>query len=236
MNRCRVGIRCRPPFEDELDHDGMFTSAVTCIPSSPLQLKDQEEEAASRVEIHFRDDTIRDFAFDWAFGPEDDQSTVYNQLAGPIVHEALQGKHGAIFAYGQTGTGKTYTMGILDRVTASSNGIVPRALSHVFGHAAQHQDKKWTITASFVQIYLENVQDLMSPTKSTQDVEQTKIDPLRLHIREDPNSGFFIEGVTKYNLSSFSDAVEFVNFGLENRASRFKSVPLTLTPAAIDTY
>jgi len=224
MNRCKVGVRCRPPFEDELDDDGMFTSAVTCV-SSTHDTTSGNAGAAARVEIHFKDDTVRDFGVDWAFGPEDDQSVVYNQLAGPIVHDALNGKHGALFAYGQTGTGKTYTMGILDRVTHSSNGIVPRALSHVFGHAAQHTEKEWTITASFVQIYLENVQDLMAPTNQISEDRPTpatsttsNVDPLRLHIREDPQHGFFMEGVTKYHLSSFGDAVEFVNYGLENRA------------------
>ena len=218
-SRCRVGVRCRPPFEDELDADGLFTSAVECIPPEARNKRGHGHDTGlARVEIGFRDGTARDFNFDWAFGPEDDQSAVYNQLAGPIVHDVLHGKHGALFAYGQTGTGKTYTMGILDRVERSSTGIVPRALSHVFGHVAQHPESSWTVTASFIQIYLENVQDLMSTNRSAEDVERTKIDPLRLHIREDPQAGFFVDGVTKYHLSTFSDAVEFINFGLENRA------------------
>ena len=215
MDRVRVGVRCRPPFEDELDADGLFTSAVSL--DTPVSSPSSSSPSA-RVEIHFPDETMRDFGFDWSFGPEADQDMVYNQLAGPIVHETLNGKHGALFAYGQTGTGKTYTMGILDRVSATSTGIVPRALSHVFGHTAQHSEKQWTVTASFVQIYLENVQDLMAPSKSLEEIAATRIDPLRLNIREDPHSGFFIEGVTKYKLNSFNDAVEFVNFGLENRA------------------
>jgi hypothetical protein len=210
-NRVKVGVRCRPPFEDELDADGMFTPAVSVFPSSSTT--SSSSSASSRVEINFPDDTTRDFGFDWSFGPDDGQEAVYNQLAGPVVNKTLNGQHGALFAYGQTGTGKTYTMGILDRVTEKSTGIVPRALSHVFGHIAQHSEKQWTVTASFVQIYLENVQDLMSPRNSSDDVSNTRIDPLRLQIREDPNNGFFIDGVTKYNLSSFSDAVEFVNFG-----------------------
>ena len=54
----------------------------------------------------------------------------------------------------------------------------------------------------------------MSTNRSAEDVERTKIDPLRLRIREDPQAGFFVDGVTKYHLSTFSDAVEFINFGL----------------------
>ena len=64
----------------------------------------------------------------------------------------------------------------------------------MFGHVAQHPESSWTVTASFVQIYLENVQDLMSTSRSAEDVERTKIDPLRLHIREDPQAGFFVDG------------------------------------------
>ena len=140
---------------------------------------------------------------------------------------------------GQTGTGKTHTMGILERVTPASTGIVPRALSHVFGHIAQHSaTTEFVVTASFVQIYLETLQDLLAPDLSPTPSDSgsnnnghggggggggsgggggnshrlTAVDPLSLRIREDPVDGFFVEGVTKYNIASYEDAVELVNF------------------------
>ncbi len=58
---------------------------------------------------------------------------MYNEVGGPIVQEVLSGYNGTVLAYGQTGTGKTYTMGILNRVQDEHSGIIPRALSHIFG-------------------------------------------------------------------------------------------------------
>ena len=58
---------------------------------------------------------------------------MYNEVGGPIVADVMAGYNGSILAYGQTGTGKTYTMGILNRVTGAHTGIIPRGLSHVFG-------------------------------------------------------------------------------------------------------
>ena len=84
---------------------------------------------------------------------------------------------------------------------------------------------RWYVTASFVQIYLETLQDLLAPDVSPSPSESggsanrpVAIDPLSLRIREDPVDGFFVEGVTKYTIGSFEEAVELVNHGLENRA------------------
>ena len=65
MDRVRVGVRCRPPFEDELDADGLFTSAVSL--DTPVSSSSSSSPSA-RVEIRFPDETMRDFGFDWSFG------------------------------------------------------------------------------------------------------------------------------------------------------------------------
>ena len=75
----------------------------------------------------------REFFFDRAFAPTDSQDDVYNEVGGPIVSNVLRGYNGTILAYGQTGTGKTYTMGILNRVSDEHAGLIPRSLSHIFG-------------------------------------------------------------------------------------------------------
>ena len=78
-----------------------------------------------------------------------------------MVAGVLEGYNGSIACYGQTGTGKTHTMGILKKVTSDRAGLIPRALSHVFGHAAATSGRyRWRVTMSFVQIYCERVQDL----------------------------------------------------------------------------
>jgi hypothetical protein len=65
-------------------------------------------------------------------------------------------------SYHKTGTGKTYTMGILGNVTNQHDGIVPRALGHIFGHMGHTAtNTHWAATLSFLQIYLESIQGML---------------------------------------------------------------------------
>ena len=87
-------------------------------------------------------------------------------------------------AYGQTGTGKTYTMGILQPVSSQHEGIIPRSLGHIFGFIASDEASDapsvWQVTMSFMQIYLESVQDLLAPPEETPVGEE----PPNLPVRE----------------------------------------------------
>ena len=207
--RVKVAVRCRPPFEDELEENGEFYPVVNC----------PENEPTPRVELFLGGRSRRNFYFDYVFGPSAEQGHVYDNAAGAIVHGSLNGLNGAIFAYGQTGTGKTYTMGILDELQVASMGIVPRALSHVFGHIEGDQGCTWTVTVSFLQIYLENVQDLLSPPSNavTESEDGKPLPYTGLVIRENPKQGFYVEGLQKYTVTNVEETVELINYGLRNR-------------------
>jgi hypothetical protein len=189
------------------------------------------------------------------FHPTASQEDVYNEVGGPIVQNVLAGYNGTILAYGQTGTGKTYTMGILNRVQDEHAGLIPRSLSHIFGECvaacpvthgllftavpvpwfptsghveANAAGCEWTISMSFLQIYLETIQDLFSvggPGGSPPDWD-TRLDKgergdrnieENLPVREDPARGFFVDGLQEYKVKDFEEAVELLNWGLENR-------------------
>ena len=207
--RVKVAVRCRPPFEDELQANGDFVPVVNC----------PEGEETPRVELFLGGRSRRNFYFDYVFSAAAEQTDVYDNMAGPIVHGALQGMNGAIFAYGQTGTGKTYTMGILDEVEPSSVGIVPRTLSHVFGHVESEAEASWTVTMSFLQIYLETIHDLLAPSgsRTTVDDDGKPVSFSGLNIREDPKRGFYVEGLKKYIVQNIGETVELINYGLRNR-------------------
>lgn len=64
---------------------------------------------------------------------------VYNEIARPIVEKVLQGFNGTILAYGQTGTGKTYTMEGFN-AEPEMRGIIPNSFAHIFGHIAKARD------------------------------------------------------------------------------------------------
>jgi kinesin family protein 11 len=106
------------------------------------------------------------FTYDAAFGPATTQTDVYQSVAAPVVDEALRGMNCCILAYGQTGTGKTYTMlgdmteGGLDEGHA---GLIPRAVQAIFAKKLVVDDDclaefaQSQITVSFMEIYNEQV-------------------------------------------------------------------------------
>lgn len=128
----------------------------------------------------------------------------------------------------QTGSGKTHSLGILTRV-AGESGIIPRALSHIFGAIAQEtRGRQYSVTASFAQIYLDAVQDLLvGPPPhlggggggggGQHGGGGTGEAGVNLAVREDPSRGFYVEGLSEYAVRSFEEATALLNWGLEHR-------------------
>ena len=85
---------------------------------------------------------------------------MYNRVARPIVDNVLEGYNGTIFAYGQTGTGKTFTMEG-DRSVPELKGIIPNSFAHIFGHINKEgKGAEWLVQVSYLEIYQENIRDL----------------------------------------------------------------------------
>jgi len=88
------------------------------------------------------------------FGPDSGQERLYNQAVSPIVEEVLEGFNCTIFAYGQTGTGKTYTMEGGDRDSADGNnlsdvaGVIPRAIHQIFT-TLDGNDSEYTVKCRY---------------------------------------------------------------------------------------
>ena len=105
------------------------------------------------------------FKFDCFFPATSSQESVYEQAAKPIVDTCLRGYSGTIFAYGSTGSGKTYTMlggGGSDR------GVLPRCIEHIL--SSTHGTAE--ISVSYLQIYCEMVGDLLSPSNGTLSIRE----------------------------------------------------------------
>ncbi|KAK0562628.1 Kinesin- motor protein [Tilletia horrida] len=107
------------------------------------------------------------YNFDHVFGPEADQGMVYSDVVAPILKEVLEGYNCTIFAYGQTGTGKTHTMeGDLSPhpstgTFATDAGIIPRTLFRLF-HILETSGSEYSVRASFVELYNEELRDLLA--------------------------------------------------------------------------
>ncbi len=102
-----------------------------------------------------------DFAFDEVFGDASEQSVVYETVARAAIDDVLRGYNATIFAYGQTGAGKSHTMFGRD----GNEGIIPRAAKHIFDAIANSQEnREFSIRASFLEIYREQLRDLLNPS------------------------------------------------------------------------
>jgi len=134
---------------------------------------------------------------------------VFDCVAKPVVERVLEGYNGTIFAYGQTGTGKTFTM-VGEK---ESPGIIPRALEYIFSKITMpHPKDQYEISLSFIQIYMEAMQDLLEPGNTN------------IKIREDPACGVFVTGVSWIPVGSVEQCMNIFEIGEKNRAVAFTAL------------
>lgn len=115
----------------------------------------------------------RTFTFDVVYGEDSTQQQVYDECGFSLVESVLEGYNGTMFAYGQTGCGKTHTMMgplfSLDEKAANQEerGVIPRTVRHIFGFIDEaEKGKKFLVRCSYLEIYNESILDLLS--KSSQ--------------------------------------------------------------------
>ncbi|KAJ1949417.1 hypothetical protein IWQ62_006738, partial [Dispira parvispora] len=123
------------------------------------------------------------YTFDRVYGPEARQADIHDQVAVPLLEEVLMGYNCTLFAYGQTGTGKTFTMeGDLNctHTIASENaGIIPRTLFRLF-HTLENNQAEFSVRLSYLELYNEELRDLFSAAED---------DHRKLRIFDDNTSG-----------------------------------------------
>lgn len=152
----QVFVRCRPLNSHEKK------SMVNVLP----------EKREVRVERNSTIQETKNFQFDRVFAPDAQQTDVYKTVVRPLIDQVLLGFNCTVFAYGQTGTGKTYTMEG-DRSDSELNweedphcGIIPRAVSQLFD-TLKDTDNEFTVRVSFLELYNEDTYDLLSSISDT---------------------------------------------------------------------
>ena len=111
----------------------------------------------------------KQFTYDQVFDVDSDQQSVYDECAFSLVESVIEGYNGTMFAYGQTGCGKTHTMmGVAN--DELQRGIIPRCFSHIFGVMADDlgEGQKYLMRCSYLEIYNEEVYDLLMDVKRGQ--------------------------------------------------------------------
>lgn len=136
-----------------------------------------------------------------------DQTKVFNDIGNGVLNNAWEGYHCCLFAYGQTGSGKSYSM-----VGYGKNvGIIPIACETIFQQINDRQNPniEYSINASMLEIYNEQVQDLLvHPQNRVQG---------GLKVREDPKKGVFVENLTHQSCLSYEEIAELIETGNKHR-------------------
>ncbi|KAJ1611422.1 putative kinesin heavy chain [Cryptosporidium canis] len=195
-----VYCRVRPPNEAEKTHgNGLLCVNVRseqCIEISSAESK-SESEAKERT-----------FYLDHIFPMDTTQSYVYKTAAKPIVDQLFKGINGTVLAYGQTSSGKTFTMeGIIG--DNEKMGVIPRMVHDVFetiSNAEEHIE--FQLKVSICEVYMERIRDLLdtSGTKSN----------LRIH--EDKIHGIYVKDLSEYFVTSPEEVFELMALGHKHRA------------------
>ena len=169
-----------------------------------VEFKDDNQTIIVNQQSEHRDALA--FKFDYVFRPEEPQEKVYTIAAKPIAEAVMQGFNGTVFAYGQTSSGKTYTMMGHKSKSPEETGIIPRMVKFVFDYIQNCSSKtEFQVKVSYCEIYMEKIRDLLDTSKQN------------LKIHEDKTRGVFISELTEKYVISDNEVYEIMKYGLENR-------------------
>ncbi|KAF9623108.1 hypothetical protein IFM89_037510 [Coptis chinensis] len=135
----------------------------------------------------------------------------------PIIRSALDENNVCILAYGQTGTGKTFTMG-----TNKQLGIVPQALEKLFSLAARDNSILYSFSMSMLEVYMGSLRDLLAP-KLPARTHETSF-KCNLNIQSDPNGFIKVEGLIDVSVSDLTQASQWYTKGRRARSTSWTNV------------
>ena len=203
----KVYCRIRPENEQEIS-----SGLGTCLnPQSPtsVQIIVDNLNINSGLKENYNEKTTQEFTYDKIYPIETTQKTIFEQVAKPLILSAFEGINGTLFCYGQTASGKTYTM---EGISSDNDlcGIIPRMMNLVFNLVFEiinsgSSDIEFSVKCQYYQIYNEKIQDLIDTTKTD------------LAIREDKNKGIWVGECTEKYVESEQEMIDFFNTGSNNR-------------------
>ncbi|XP_015079188.1 kinesin-like protein KIN-14U [Solanum pennellii] len=158
----------------------------------------------------------KEFEFDKVFPQESLQENVFAEV-DPIIRSALDGHNVCILAYGQTGTGKTYTM---EGITESP-GIIPRVLQELFNLSSSDSSSSYTFSISMLEVYLGSIRDLLAPRPSSRKYTASRCN---LNIQTDSKGSVEIDGLTEVEISNFTKAKWWYHKGRRVRSTSWTNV------------
>eukprot|EP00656_Telonema_subtile_P020540 TRINITY_DN2164_c0_g1_i1.p1 TRINITY_DN2164_c0_g1~~TRINITY_DN2164_c0_g1_i1.p1 ORF type:complete len:807 (-),score=268.75 TRINITY_DN2164_c0_g1_i1:182-2602(-) len=191
----KVVVRCRPMNKKEL------ASECNCIVEMDATLGQVSIRNPQSEEGEPPKTFTLDAVYDW----NSQQRGVYDEIGYPIINSVMSGYNGTVFAYGQTGTGKSHTMqGIND--PPEMRGIIPNSFEHVFDNIAADQTKEFLVRASYLEIYNEEIRDLLGKDSKS-----------KLELKEDKDKGVYVKDLNTFVVRNVQEIDHVMNVGQKNR-------------------
>ncbi|XP_026815310.1 osmotic avoidance abnormal protein 3 isoform X1 [Rhopalosiphum maidis] len=192
----KVIARCRP-----------MNARERALNSKNVVFIDSEKCTCSIVNPTDGSAPPKTFTFDGVYGPDSNTEQIYNDIAYPFVEGILEGYNCTVFAYGQTGCGKSFSMQGVDS-PPHQRGIIPRAFEHVFEAISVTDDVKFLVLASYIEIYNEEVRDLLSTDTKR-----------RLELKENPERGVYVHELSHHAVHDVIECQKLMEQGWRNRAT-----------------
>ncbi|XP_003703069.1 kinesin-like protein 3A isoform X1 [Megachile rotundata] len=187
----RVAVRIRPLVKTEVERGCQI--CLNVVPGEP-QIVIQNTDKA--------------FTFNYVFPPEIGQEDFYNTAIKDMVKNIFQGYNVTILAYGQTGSGKTHSMGT-NYVEAEDMGVIPRAVHDIFSIISSKEDWNFKITVSFMELYQEQLYDLLADKQRNQSI---------VDIRDD-GKNIKVAGVVEKEVKTAVETLQCLTQGSLGRAT-----------------
>lgn len=204
----RVAVRIRPQLAKEKIEGCHICTSVT--PGEPQVFLGKDKA----------------FTFDYVFDIDSQQEQIYTQCIEKLIEGCFEGYNATVFAYGQTGAGKTYTMGTgFDvNIMEEEQGIISRAVRHLFKSIDEKKTSaiknglpppEFKVNAQFLELYNEEVLDLFDTTR---DIDaKNKKSNIRIH--EDSTGGIYTVGVTTRTVNTEPEMMQCLKLGALSRTT-----------------
>lgn len=190
----------KSPMKTPTKHNGKDNIYV-CVRMRPCPADQQKTWKMDQSSVQEKAGRERRFNFERVYNPDSKTDQLYKDVAAPVVHNVMEGINGTIFAYGQTASGKTHT--ILGY--GNEPGVIPLAIQQIFDTIGENKDRVYLLRASYLEIYNEQVNDLLA------------VNNTNLVLRE--NKGKFLPaGATETVVTSPSACMNVIQSGNRNRA------------------
>ena len=193
-----VAVRCRPLSKKEKEISEKET--IKIIDGKIVKLKDPNN-FLNPNNVRGKEKIMN---FDFAFSPSIGQKEIFNNTTKFLVDKVINGFNATVFAYGVTGAGKTYTMLGNDE----NPGIMVWTLKELYQSINGYKNRDYLIKLWYVEIYNENIRDLLSNKNEKNE---------NLELREDPIEGIIINNITEIITNSMNEILNLLKKGNKNR-------------------